>query len=223
MLSSLFQLIVLQVPNATICNGPVFDIGLAFFGGRPPTIHHHNANFNHLCHPAGNMIQFARGLDVARLRLITLRSAETLRFAHSIGVVHGNVGPGAFLLHADCITLLDVGLYKLAQKEQNYIPLTPSHNYKARAELMMDPVVPSVAMDVHAWGKTIFSLFTGSALVTSLGTLRPLAKPAQMPHNIWNVVVQCLDENLNIHTNMEQIVGQLAVIVNSFITFPSAR
>ncbi|KAF8993978.1 hypothetical protein BDQ17DRAFT_1367562 [Cyathus striatus] len=200
-------------PNAITSNGPVFDLEQALFGGIPPIIHPHMADFKYLRHPAGNMIRFTKGLDVARLRLITLRSAEALCFAHSIGAVHGNLGPGTFLLRADYITLLDVGLYGLGQKELDYIPLTPSHNYKARAELMMDPIVPSVAMDVHAWGKTIISLFTGSELVTSLGPLRPLIRPAHMPHDVWSIVIQCLDENLNIHTNMEQIVEQLAVIV----------
>ncbi|KAF8993986.1 hypothetical protein BDQ17DRAFT_108110 [Cyathus striatus] len=109
-------------PNATTSNGPVFDLKQALFGGMPPKIHSHKADFKYLRHPAGNMIQFARGLDVARLRLITLKSAEALRFTHSIGAAHGN---GTFLLHADCITLLDVGLYGLGQKELDYISLTP--------------------------------------------------------------------------------------------------
>ncbi|KAF9003282.1 hypothetical protein BDQ17DRAFT_1326126 [Cyathus striatus] len=195
-----------------IGNEAPFDLELSFSGHGLPRKHLRSTDFDRLRRVEGNMLEFSRDSEARARRLIVQRSAEVLFIAHSEGRVHGNLGPGAFHLNHRSITLLDIGLYGLAQQYLDQIKMTPAHNYKARRELRMSIVVPTMAMDVHSWGKTIISLYTNSAFRMSLGKIPLPVKPQEMPQEIWDVVFQCLDEELNIHVDMEQIVAQLATI-----------
>ncbi|KAF9003287.1 hypothetical protein BDQ17DRAFT_495527 [Cyathus striatus] len=193
---------------------PPVDVELAFSEKRAFQIRPHPPNFSRLRKPGGNMLEYATGLlgYEARRRFITLKSAEVICIAHADGKVHGNVNPGVFYISEESVTLIDVGLYGLAQKGLDRIEMTDAHNYKAREELRMDPVVPTVLMDVHSWAKTVISLYTGLPLQLSFGRILPPVQPSEMPDNVWNIVVQCLDEGLNIQVDMNRVVAQLAAI-----------
>ncbi|KAF9003272.1 hypothetical protein BDQ17DRAFT_1355867 [Cyathus striatus] len=200
-----------NTPNGLV----VCDIKLPFLYHDVHKLCEHPAEFRYLYEPRGNMFVWTAGFDTRSLDLVALRTAEALCYVHSEGRVHGNLGPGAFNLDKESITLLDVGLYGLAQENLDHIPWSPAHDYKAREELVREVVIPNEVMDLHSWAKTMICLYSRRELKASISTmaLPTITKPQEMPEGIWNVVTECLDEDLDIQVNMSWVVGQLAAII----------
>ncbi|KAF9003275.1 hypothetical protein BDQ17DRAFT_1425244 [Cyathus striatus] len=200
-----------NTPNGLV----VCDVKLSLLYQGIHKLCEHPAEFKNLYEPRGNMLVWTAGFDTRGLDLVALRSAEVLCYLHSGGMVHGNLGPGAFNLDKESIMLLDVGLYGLAQEILDYIPWSPAHDYKARGELVREVVVSTKVMDLHSWAKTMICLYSRRDLKASISTMAPptITKHKEMSEGVWNVVAQCLDEDLDIHVNISWVVGQLAAII----------
>ncbi|KAF9003273.1 hypothetical protein BDQ17DRAFT_1355871 [Cyathus striatus] len=193
----------------------IYDVKIPFVYRGVHKICAYPADFNRIYEPRGNMLEFTAGFDTSRLNLVDLRTAETVYCAHSEGKFHGNLGPDTFYFDKESITLLGVSLYGLAQETLDRIFWSPAHHYKAWKELVEEKVVPNEVMDLHSWGKVMVTLYSRRGPKASVSRMAPptIRKPQEMPDAIWNVVVQCLDEQLNIQANMGQIVRQLAAAV----------
>ncbi|KAF9003284.1 hypothetical protein BDQ17DRAFT_1326127 [Cyathus striatus] len=188
--------------------------------GQGSTMQSRSANAGRIYYPEGNLLAFTEMMDVAGLKhlasvsLATLKTAQALSIAHASGMVHGNLGPRTIYVDENSVKLQDVGLFLLAHKYLDRIQWSPSHDYKANVELRGDSIGPSQLTDLHSWGKTIVALFTRRPFraPTSIGVPPTITKPQEVPEDIWKIIVHCLDERLNIHVNMGQIVSQLHLL-----------
>ncbi|KAF9004087.1 hypothetical protein BDQ17DRAFT_1355511 [Cyathus striatus] len=202
-----------NTPNGLV----VCDIKLPFHCRGIHNLCERPAEFRYLYEPRGNMLAWTVGFDTRSLNLVALRTAEALYCIHSDGGSTEICGRwvGVFNLDNESIMLLDIGLYRLAQENLDHIPWSPAHDYKAREELVREVVIPSEVMDLHSWAKSMICVYSRRELKASISTIAPptIKKPQEMPQGVWNVVAQCLDEDLNIQVNMSWVVGQLSAII----------
>lgn len=149
------------------------------------------------------LLRHPQGLPWAQAKEISLALLEALAFAHSQGVIHGDIKPGNLMLGNEGIRLFDFGL---GQAEEACLPGLPrlardrfsawTPRYAAPELLASAPL--SQATDLFAAACVIYELFQGQHPYQRFDAKQAQEKrlvpqpPAEMPAPLWKVLRRAL-------------------------------
>ncbi len=156
-------------------------------------------------------ILYADGaLDPHRIAALTVDLLQALEEAHSIGIVHRDLKPPNIMLtdglRGEEVRLLDFGIAKLFEDDENSAPLTQPHqivgsvHYMAPEQIACQPLGPTT--DLYQLGCVLYEACSGERPFTGAiqGILRkqmvvkPPELPSRVPPALAEVVMRALQK-----------------------------
>lgn len=147
--------------------------------------------------------QYPSGLPWPQAQQVSLSLLEALDYAHSQGVLHGDLKPSNLMLGDDQLRLFDFGLGQALDGFLTGLPRLARHRFAAwtpryAAPELLDGAPLSAAADVYAVACVIYELCSGqhpfrrqSAKQAKAMEL-PLTAPADLPRQLWPVLRDAL-------------------------------
>jgi serine/threonine protein kinase len=142
--------------------------------------------------------KYAGGLDPRHVAWILTRTLSALGYAHSLGIVHGNIEPAHILLRPR-----DHNIYLIDWSYACVNPMATGDSFKVFNELYSPPEVaekksPLSSSDIYSLGKTMIYLLGGDPKTNSIPDQVPellqcflhaliLESPLQRPRDAWDL------------------------------------
>lgn len=145
------------------------------------------------------LLRYPQGLPWAEAREISLALLEALAYAHTQGVLHGDIKPGNLMLDDGNIRLFDFGLGRIVGDDEASLPILARSRFCAwtpryAAPELIDGGALSMATDIYAVACVIYELCHGQhpyrrfSAKQAQGMSLALAAPTGMPAPVWKVL-----------------------------------